>query len=344
MAHLAFIFCCFVWGTSFILLERVTHVYGPAQIGIWRMFSGAAAVGLCWWFGDRGYRPSRRDWIVLGCVSLLLTAPPQVVQAYVLHQGFGHSFFGTIVAAVPLMTILVSVPMLRIWPTQRELVGVLGGLVCLWFLVDEGVDRGMSTAVLTLAMMIPLASALSNTIIKWQVPHVPAAPLTAILLVGAGLALVPLELAPSTLDALHLAAPPATTITASEQTAATVFLLVLGVVGSGISTMVFVWMVLKKGPLFAGMTTYVVPVLALLWGLVDGETITPRQLLAIGGVLGMVALVQSGAHRPALLEEAIDEALSPLPLPMVEPVTPASASSEFAIPAARAAQPNSQVA
>ena len=45
VAHLAFCFCCFVWGTSFILLERVTHVMGPVEIGIWRMFSGAAVVG-----------------------------------------------------------------------------------------------------------------------------------------------------------------------------------------------------------------------------------------------------------------------------------------------------------
>ena len=49
VAHLAFIFCCFVWGTTFILLERVTHVFGPVEIGIWRMLSGAAVVGVFWW-------------------------------------------------------------------------------------------------------------------------------------------------------------------------------------------------------------------------------------------------------------------------------------------------------
>ena len=31
MPHLAFIFCCFVWGSTFILLERVTHVFGLAH-------------------------------------------------------------------------------------------------------------------------------------------------------------------------------------------------------------------------------------------------------------------------------------------------------------------------
>ena len=55
------------------------------------------------------------------------------------------------------------------------------------------------------------------------------------------------------------------------------------------------WLVLKRGPLFAGMTTYVVPVIALLWGTLDHEKISPMQLAAIAGVLTMVAIVQTGA-------------------------------------------------
>jgi hypothetical protein len=89
------------------------------------------------------------------------------------------------------------------------------------------------------------------------------------------------------------------------------YLLILGVVGSGVSTMVFVWMVLKKGPLFAGMTTYVVPLLALAWGGFDAEPISTRQLAAIGAILAMVAVVQSGSRRDV---EIVCDAESPLRL------------------------------
>ena len=200
MAHLAFIFCCVVWGTSFILLERVTHVMGPVEIAIWRLFSGAAVVGFFWWLRRGEYRLERRDLANMIFSALVFTAPPQVIQAYVLEQGFGHSFFGTMVAAIPLLTILVSVPMLGILPTGRELFGVLGGLVCIFLLVEDGVHRGMSTGLLALTLIIPLSSALSNTFIKWQLPHVPAAPLTTTLLVVAGLALVPLQFSPQALS------------------------------------------------------------------------------------------------------------------------------------------------
>jgi drug/metabolite transporter (DMT)-like permease len=272
--------------------------------------------------------------------ALVFTAPPLVIQAYVLQQGFGHSFFGTMVAVVPLLTIVVSVPMLGIWPTQRELVGVLGGLGCIWILVEDGLDRGMSNGLLALTFLIPLASALSNTFIKWKLPRVPAAPLTTVLLLAAGVALIPLKSAPRALETLNVAAPTGVSVGGIELA----YLLLLGVVASGLSTLVFVWMILKKGPLYAGMTTYVVPVLALLWGVLDGESITNKQILAIAGVLAMVAMVQSGSRRPAILEEAIDESIAPTPLPLIDAPTPAATAVDYAATETRTSRPNSQVA
>jgi drug/metabolite transporter (DMT)-like permease len=342
VAHLAFIFCCAVWGTSFILLERVTHVMGPVEISLWRLFSGAAIVGSFWWFGRGDYRLGRRDLLFMTFSALLFTAPAQVLQAYVLAQGYGHSFFGTMVAAIPLLTILVSVPMLRILPTGRELFGVLGGLVCILLLVEEGVHRGMSAVLLALTLIIPLSSALSNTFIKRHLSHVPAAPLTTVLLVVAGLALMPLQFSPQLMASWYIAAPQAVTVTP----VAILYLVLLGVVASGISTLVFIWMVLQKGPLFAGMTTYVVPVLALLWGTLDSETISSMQAVAIAGVLAMVALVQTGTKRAGEVLEtgAAGELVTSLPISAEAEQLVTLPAAEIAFDDALATQPESQVA
>ena len=77
-------------------------------------------------------------------------------------------------------------------------------------------------------------------------------------------------------------------------------------------------MILTEGPLFAGMTTYVVPVLAILWGSLDHESISLQQMAAIAGVLAMVMLVQTGPRRKATAEEVTPAAgLASLPLPRV---------------------------
>ena len=212
------------------------------------MLSGAAVVGFCWWLKRDAYRMSGRDLALIAVSSLLFTAPPQIVQAYVLEQGFGHGFFGTMVAAIPLLTILVSVPMLGVRPTTRELVGVLGGLACMFLLVEDGMHRGMSLGLLALTMIIPLSSALSNTFYKWKLPHVPAAPLTTMILVVAAIALMPLQATPGLLVSMHVAAPSGVSVSPD----AVVYLLLLGIVGSGVSTMVFIWMVLKRARCLPG--------------------------------------------------------------------------------------------
>jgi drug/metabolite transporter (DMT)-like permease len=313
----------------FILLERVTHSLGPLEIALWRFGGGAAVLGALWWWTRPTYRPRGGEWVAIIFVALVFNAPPQLILPYLIHQGHGHSFFGQMVAPIPLITILVSVPLLGVLPTWRQLVGVLAGLACMWLIVDDGFDRGMSLSFIALTLWIPLSSALSNVVIKWKLAEVPAVPLTATILAAAGLSLAPLHFWPAATEALNLAAP-ASGLLADPTFATWVYVFILTVVGTGISTAVFVWMILVRGPLFAGMTTYVVPVLALLWGTVDHERITPQQLAAIAGVLSMVALVQSGSR---LVQVVTEPAAPPQSLPL-----PESAGDMLV------AQPESQVA
>ncbi len=66
------------------------------------------------------------------------------------------------------------------------------------------------------------------------------------------------------------------------------------------------------------MTTYVVPIVAMAWGMFDHERISTQQLLAMVGVFVMVALVQSGARNDEelieLLPETTTDNLEPAPL------------------------------
>ena len=337
MAYAAFVFVCLVWGSTFILMERVSHALGPVEIGAWRLFLGSAALGVIWWWKRDVYRLERRDWGPILVSALVANVPAYVSQPYVIAQGFGHSFFGVVVAAIPLLTIVMSIQMLGIRPTRRQLWGVIGGLVCLWFVVEEGIDRGMSWGLLALAAVVPITAAFNNTYIKLKLPDAAALPMTAAMLGSAGLMLLPVEFCLPAIEALDLSGPANPVFTPMTW----VYLLVLGVVATGLSTVAFFYMVLKEGPLFAGMTTYVVPILALAWGELDHETISLRQLAAMAGVLVMVALVQTSSARSA----------EPIELEAEAPAAPDLAPSvlrhekPFALPVtiAAAANPESPV-
>jgi len=296
VAHLSFVFICLVWGSSFILIERTRHAFGAIDVALGRVACGAIVLAVAWWLSGRRYRVAPRDLWRIVVASLCGTVLPFVLLGYCIGPDrFGHSYFGMMVASVPLATIAMSVPMLGIWPTRRQLIGVLGGLACILVLVQDGSDRGMSLGLVALALAVPLGYATGNTFVKWQLSHIPAVPLTTLLLTAATVMLLPLELFPATLEAVDLGRPPEP----HDWSLAIAALVFLGVVGTGIAIWLFNRLIIGHGPLFAGMVTYVLPVLALAWGGYDEEIITAPQMAAMAGVLAMVTLVQFGAARPA---------------------------------------------
>jgi len=280
-------------------MDRAGLAFGPVAIGMGRMAGGAATIAVYCLATRSWARISRHDIGHLALVALLANVWPYVIQPYVMRHAGEHGFIGMMVAFVPLATIAVSIPMLGLWPSRRQLVGVIGGLVCTGLIVWDGTHRGMTPGILALAMSTPLSYALGNTYIKWKLDHLPAAPLTAAFLAIGASSLVPLEAAPRLLDRLQLSGPP----TPTDWPLAIAALLTLGVVGTGICVLIFVHLIKTQGPLFAGMVTYVIPVVALMWGQFDRERLTATQVAAIAGVLSMVALVQWRATTPEEIAE-----------------------------------------
>jgi drug/metabolite transporter (DMT)-like permease len=283
-----------IWGTSFILIERARHAFGVVDVALGRLAGGALVMGVVWLLSQRSARLANGDRWRIALAAFVGSVMPYSILAYCIAPGrFGHSYFGMLMALVPLATIIVSVPMLGVWPTARQLAGVLGGLLCTLLLAQVGDERGMSLGFVLLALTVPLCYAMGNTFIKWQLSHVPAAALTALLLGTAAVILLPLEFLPGLVARLELSRPSAR----HDLPAAIGALAFLGVVCTGLAIWMFNRMIVERGPLFAGMVTYVFPLVALGIGYLDGEQISTRQLVAMAGVLATVAIVQLG--RPA---------------------------------------------
>lgn len=294
MPYVSFLFICLTWGTSFILMERATHALGPVTIATCRLLGGATVLGLYWLLSRQRTKIPAAKWIYILPVGFLSNALPFVVQPYVLRQAGEHAYFGMLVALVPLATILASIAMLGIWPTRRQLIGVLGGMICMAAVVHEGTVRGIDPRLLILALTVPISYAVGNTYVKKYLDQLPPLPLTILFLAFGGLMLLPLQFFPATLSRLNLAGP----AEPYDWPVALASITFLSTVGTGVAILLFIRLIKYQGPLFAGMVTYVVPVLALVWGQYDNERLTATQLAAIGGVLAMVALVQWGAAGP----------------------------------------------
>ncbi len=295
MPYVLFLIVCTIWGASFILMKKAGLALGPVSIGAWRVISGAIVLAILWRLRTTRIGITRSQIPHIAVVGLVGYSWPYAIQPYLVIR-YGGGFIGMMIAFVPLLTILVSVPMLGVYPSRRQLVGVVGGIVCMAVVMADGLNRQVPPSALLLAITVPLSYAIGNTYIRRKLQGVPAMPLTAVALGIAGVVLLPLSFVTGLLEPFEMAGPTGP-IAQRDWIVAISAILVLGVMGTGIAMFIFNKLILEHGPLFAGMVTYLIPLGAVFWGGVDHEQITVPQLAALAGVLTMVAFVQYGAAK-----------------------------------------------
>jgi drug/metabolite transporter (DMT)-like permease len=277
--HALFLLFCAIAGSSFILMKKAALCFGPATIAGLRCLCAALVLAGLWRWMTPLRLPSRREapWVIV--LAALGYAYPFMMMPYLVSR-HGSGFIGMMVCFVPLITVLISMPLLGIFPTRGQLSGVLGGLACVAVIVLDGAERSVPPGHLALALSVPFCFAYTNVTTRKHLGALSPYLLTlwcvagvAPLLTPIGLVVEPIERGPD----LGLAAGS---------------LLTLGVISTAVGLVIFFRVLQRRGPLYAGMVTYLVPFGALLWGWADAERVTTLQVAALLGVLAMVAVVQ----------------------------------------------------
>lgn len=288
MPYLLFVLMCLIWGTSFLLMRWASGVFNAYAISAGRMLGGLLALMAVWEILRRAsnhkqsWSLTRKDLPALGLVVVVGFTLPWTLQPYLIGTFQQSGLFGMMVSLVPLLTVAVSVPMLGARPSIRQIIGVLFGLAMVAVLFGDAVStHGVPAWAMGLAVAVPLCYAVSNTWVKRRFHDANTLLLSATVM-GMGLVLM--------LPLARLNADPLNDVPMAKAIASLAF---LGVVGSGLGMWMFYKMVQLRGPLFAGMVTYVVPGIAVLLGwALEGEVVTRWQIVALGGILFSVALVQ----------------------------------------------------
>jgi drug/metabolite transporter (DMT)-like permease len=66
----------------------------------------------------------------------------------------------------------------------------------------------------------------------------------------------------------------------------------LGVTATGIALILFNVLLKTASPVFASSVTYLIPIVALCWGILDGESLQHIQIVGVAVILGGVFLVK----------------------------------------------------
>ncbi|MCK5440638.1 MAG: EamA family transporter [Maribacter sp.] len=262
-----------VWGSSFILIKKSLLGFTPVQLGSLRIVIAALSLFV---FGHRSLKHAKlRDWKWIFMAGLLSSFFPPFLFAIAqtqLDSGV-TSIFNSV---VPLLTTIVGVLLFGAIVTKKQIAGVLIGLFGTFTLILAGMELDLdqnywySIFILTSA----LGYALNINIIKKHLSHL--SPLT-VTTGSFAVAFVPAIV-------VMLYSGFLTEVKDNIQMHEAIwYLLALALLGTAVANIYFNKLIHLSSPVFAASVTYTIPIVAVLWGIWDGEVINLYQLL--GGVI-----------------------------------------------------------
>ena len=262
-----------IWGSSFILIKRSLLGFSPLQVGGFRILFASILLFLV---GFRSLKTlSKADWKWITIAGLCSSFFPPFFFALAQTQidSGVTSIFNSV---APLCTTLVGIVLFGLAITQRQVLGVSIGLLGTVVLITAGMEFNPNQNYWYAIFIIvsALGYAFNINIIKRYLPHLsPLAVTTASFGVAVFPALIILMYTGVFQQFVH----------DSAMHQAVWYIMALAFLGTALANILFNKLIKLSSPVFAASVTYLIPLVAVLFGFLDGENISLIQLL--GGLI-----------------------------------------------------------
>lgn len=258
----------FIWGSSFILIKRGLVGLTPMQLGSLRIIFAAIFLLLIG-FKSLATIPHVK-WKYIALTATLGTFIPAFLFAVAQTQ-IDSTVSSILNSLTPLNTLIFGVFAFGLSFRRPQVFGVIIGLIGTFLLIINGAlhhpERNYYYAILILIASVCYAINV-NLIKKYLSDLSPLSITTGNFLVLLLPALVVLFFSGFF-----------EVIAVESVQHSVLFILILGVVGTGIANIIFFKIIQISSPVFATSVTYLIPVVAFGWGLFDNEMLTPVQFL-----------------------------------------------------------------
>jgi drug/metabolite transporter (DMT)-like permease len=270
-----------IWGSSFVLMKRGLKAFSPDQVAAIRMSVACLASSL---IAIRRFKNLEWKYVkYMAVVGMVGSGIPAFLFA-TAQTRISSYLAGMLNALTPVFTILIGSILFQSRFTTRQLWGVLIGFIGASGLVFIR-SQGSIQSDLFFTLLIVLATAcygLSVNTVKHKLSGQDTLLISAIGLIIVG---VPYGIYLFQTDFIYVLNnhPQASMALGS--------LVTLSVFGTALSNLLFFRLVKNAGPLLASAVTYLMPLVALAWGVVEGEPLHPAHIAAMGTILIGVGLI-----------------------------------------------------
>lgn len=265
-----------MWGTSFILIKQGLKVFAPAELGALRV---TAAFVFLLPIGLRKLRDLKEgDHFKLLLSGLMGIFFPAFLFA-LAQTKLESSVAGILNTLSPLFTMIAGALFFHQRFKMISIIGMVigfGGTLILMLSRSSGNISNINYY----ALLVVLACALYGTNLNWikaKLLHLGSLTITSVGVLFIG-----------PLAATYLFGFSDFTLKMNQSPGAWTalgFVALLGLMGTAIATVLFNKLVKISSPLFASSVTYIMPIVSVGWGVLDGEQ------LFIGHFVGMVFII-----------------------------------------------------
>ncbi|WP_224488557.1 DMT family transporter [Robertkochia flava] len=271
-----------IWGSSYILIKKGLQGFSPVQLGAVRIIFSTIFLLLVGYRSVKTIRKNEWKWIVASALSG--TFIPVFLFAFAETE-IDSSIASVLNSLVPLFTILIGFLAFRIRTRWGQVVGVLMGLAGAVVLILQGakVNPGQNYFYSLLVVLAAVLYAANANIIKSRLQKVSPMAIAT----GSFVLMLPAAIVLITFSGFFTEE----VVQGASFWPSLGYIAVLSVFGTGLAKIMFNRLIQISTPVFSTSVTYLIPVVGVFWGMLDGERFSLLQVLGGGIILLGVYLV-----------------------------------------------------
>jgi drug/metabolite transporter (DMT)-like permease len=269
-----------IWGTSFILIKQGLKVFSPDEVATLRVTAAAIFLFPVGIVQLRDMRASDY-WKMFASGMMAIFIPAFLFST--AQTRMDSSVAGILNALSPLFTMIIGAFVFNQKFKGASILGIVIGFAGAVVLILTRSEGNISLNVYALLIVLACLFYGANlNFVKFVIPDVRSLTITSVsvLLVGPLAAIYLFGFTDFTDKLQH---------TEGAWTA-TGFIVLLGLMSTAVALLLFNRLVKLTTPLFASSVTYVMPIVAVMWGVLDGESIQVGHLIGMSLIIGGVYL------------------------------------------------------
>lgn len=270
------------WGSSFILIKRGLDFFSAVEVGALRVvltFFTLLPFSL-----PQLFKISKNDFYWLSLSGIIGSFFPAFLFA-MAQTGIDSSTAGLLNALTPLFTLVIGFLLFGIKSRLINVIGVFLGLAGALGLVtvSGGNQFAFNLKYASMIMLATILYAINVNLIKAKLKHINALTITSLTFFVAGIIASVILFAFTDLpNQLH---------SQPQAWKGLLYVAILAVVGTALAMVGFNTLIKLTTPIFASSVTYLIPIVAIIWGIADGEYFSLHHILWMGLIIGGVVLV-----------------------------------------------------